>query len=131
MKPSGWHRQDQRPSVQGFTLIEMLVVLAVLLLVSGLLLPVALRGRSLARESRCKHSLKELGVAITQDYLNEVLPETVRLTSYWPLPPARPMACPPAFAQPLPNDKRFTSDGWHIAFCDPTLPEAGRSSEPL
>jgi DNA repair exonuclease SbcCD ATPase subunit len=35
----------------------------------------------------------------------------------------------PAFAQALPNDKRFSTRGWHIRFCDPSLPEAGQNPE--
>jgi chromosome segregation ATPase len=32
----------------------------------------------------------------------------------------------PAFAREVPDDRRFSSrGGWHIRFCDPTLPEAG------
>ncbi len=104
-------RHDQGTSVLGFTLIEMLVVLAIMVVVSALLLPVALRGRSLARESRCKHSLKDLGVAITQDYLNEMIPDTVRLASYRPeasappafrIPPAQPACWPPPPGPPPP-----------------------------
>jgi seryl-tRNA synthetase len=36
----------------------------------------------------------------------------------------------PAFSESLPADKRFTTRGWHIRFCDPTLPEADQPPNP-
>lgn len=30
----------------------------------------------------------------------------------------------PQFAERLPDDNKFTADGWYILFCDPSLPEA-------
>lgn len=31
----------------------------------------------------------------------------------------------PMFAEQLPDDNKFTDNGWYILFCDPSLPEAG------
>ncbi len=31
----------------------------------------------------------------------------------------------PSFAVTLPEDNKFTDNGWYILFCDPTLPESG------
>ena len=31
----------------------------------------------------------------------------------------------PQFAELLPDDNKFTANGWYILFCDPSLPEAG------
>ncbi len=31
----------------------------------------------------------------------------------------------PSFSERLPDDNKFTDDGWYILFCDPTLPESG------
>ena len=30
----------------------------------------------------------------------------------------------PPYAEQLPEDNKFTDNGWYILFCDPTLPEA-------
>jgi predicted nucleic acid-binding Zn-ribbon protein len=36
----------------------------------------------------------------------------------------------PAFAVALPDDKAFTSKGWYVLLCDPTLPEATDPNKP-
>lgn len=36
----------------------------------------------------------------------------------------------PAFAVALPDDKAFTSKGWYVLLCDPTLPEATDPTKP-
>lgn len=35
----------------------------------------------------------------------------------------------PQFAERLPDDNKFTDDGWYILFCDPSLPEASMNPE--
>src|SRR5690606_28733223 len=61
----------------GFTLIEMLVVIAILLLLLSLLFPATRAGREIAREIRCRSNLRELGagmIAFNLEY--GVLPAT-------------------------------------------------------
>jgi len=48
----------------GFTLVEILVVLAILAILSGLLFPVFARTRSKARQASCLSNLKQIGSAI-------------------------------------------------------------------
>ncbi len=52
---------------RGFSLVELLVVVAVLGLLAGLLLPALQAGRAAAREAQCRHNLHEFGVYITQN----------------------------------------------------------------
>lgn len=63
-------------SRKGFTLIEILVIIAIILLLSGILFPVFGRARENARRTACASNLKQIGIAIlqyTQDF-DERLP---------------------------------------------------------
>lgn len=51
---------------RGFSLVELLVVVAVLGLLAGLLLPAVQAARVAARESQCRHNLHEFGVYVAQ-----------------------------------------------------------------
>lgn len=53
-----------------FTLMELLVVLAVMALLAGILLPVLARARESARKATCQSNLKQIGMAF-QLYLND------------------------------------------------------------
>jgi prepilin-type N-terminal cleavage/methylation domain-containing protein/prepilin-type processing-associated H-X9-DG protein len=66
-----------RAARRGFTLVELLVVVAVLALLAALLFPVLSQARHAARRSVCVSNLRQLGVAFAMyagDY-DETLPE--------------------------------------------------------
>lgn len=60
----------KRRPVNGFTLIEMLAVVAIITLLISILLPSLIKAREQAREAKCKTHIRQLGIGITM-YLNQ------------------------------------------------------------
>ena len=60
----------------GFTMIEMLVVIAIIVVLAALLLPVIATARGTARSAQCKSNLRQLWMGASQysDLWNGVLP---------------------------------------------------------
>lgn len=68
----------------GFTLVELLVVVAVITVLAGLLLPALSNARAKARESTCISQLSQIGKAV-QMYLDDHAGRRpLRLDSLWP-----------------------------------------------
>jgi prepilin-type N-terminal cleavage/methylation domain-containing protein len=83
----------------GFTLVELLVVISVLAVLAGLLFPALVRARERGREAYCASHLHQLDAALmmySQDYDG-------RLPSFW--------------ADPLSAAHAQQADYWHDHFC--------------
>lgn len=65
---------------QGFTLVEMLVVIAIIIILAAILFPAFIRAREKAQQTRCVNQMKQWGAAVElyeDDYEGAVCPVSV------------------------------------------------------
>jgi len=67
MRPYSYIRRDL---IEGFTLVELLVVISIIMLLGALLAPALSRSRAMAQRTKCMSNLRQIGMA-TQFYVND------------------------------------------------------------
>jgi prepilin-type N-terminal cleavage/methylation domain-containing protein len=68
---------------RGFTLIEFLVVIAIIAILAAILFPVFAQARATARKAACTSNLKQIGLAFAlyaQDYDETLVPHWINST---------------------------------------------------
>lgn len=84
---------NARPRHDGFTLVELLIVIAIIGVLIGILLPTLGAARSFARNAACGSNLRQMGIA-TRAYLND---NDERLPQVWI---DNPFSADPAIVRP-------------------------------
>src|SRR5262245_5009662 len=103
-------KTDSQRRPAAFTLLELLVVMAVIGVLVALLLPAIQQARAAARSAQCKSNLKQMGIAMHQ-YVEQWRGHLMPVSTYdWTDPASDPLYWFGLLQPPIPPSTTWTVD---------------------
>jgi prepilin-type N-terminal cleavage/methylation domain-containing protein/prepilin-type processing-associated H-X9-DG protein len=120
--PRASRREDLAPRARAFTLIELLIVIAIIAILAAMLFPALARAKEAARRIACVNNLRQLGISLKMyaDDNEEAFPPRAvpiwmeRLRSYYQAPAV--LKCPSDPLPPAAEQRSYIINGWNDHF---------------